>query len=241
MLQHLLDRRPTLRVLRQKSVEQVLGLGAEHRKILIALQVERLVADTLVSCRAVVIPEGRRRSQQNVQEAPQGPDVDWETIGLSLDDLWGHVAGRANFEGELLEGRLQFDTAAEIGNDRRGVDGQVVHQNVLDLDVTVHDEAVVERFNSAHDMTDYLSGVHLRKRLDCLLHQVVEEVAGWHELGDDVDVVRVFESLDHLQDIGAAGLAGLLEELELRERLLLICEEFSNFFFRHELYGHFCL
>lgn len=99
----------------------------------------------------------------------------------------------------------------------------------------------MQRFNSAHDMSDNLHGVHLWKRLDSLLHQVVEQVTGWHELGDDVDVLGVLEGLDHLQDVGAGGLAGLLEELKLRKRLVLICEEFSDFFFRHELYSDFGL
>jgi hypothetical protein len=103
----------------------------------------------------------------------------------------------------------------------------------------MYDKAVVERLQPCCNVSDDLPSVTFRQRLDWLLHQVVQKVACRHELCHDVQVLRILECLDELQNVGAASLATLLNDLELGEGLSISRKNPVNGLLGHQLDGYF--
>jgi len=115
---------------------------------------------------------------------------------------------------------------------------EIAHQDVFDFDVAVHYQPLVQTLEAEADLPEDVLGLVFGQRLPWLLDQVVKKVPGWHELGDDVEVLGVFEGLEHLDNIGTLGLVHLFKEFKLGEGLITCEENFINLRLFHEFDGH---
>ena len=146
---------------------------------------------------------------QDVGDHADGPDVHGRAVHLPLHDLGRQVAGRAAGGRQpahrmgLAVSRTQRENLtreAKVGDLDVGVVLLVLQQNVLGLQVAVHDAAVVAVGDGveqrAHD------GLRLALRVAGLADDGVEELAAGAELLHHVEVVVVLvEALD-ADDVG---------------------------------------
>ena len=165
--------------------------------------------------------------------AADGPDVHGRVVLARVEhDLGRAVVARDHVLGLVLVG-LVADLAGQPEVAEPHLAG-VVEQNVVGLDVAVHDVVLVQvvdpQEDLEHDVLDVVLGHVVLALLD---HRVEVEV---HELGDHVDLDRVMVLLDEkalqVQDVLVA--TGL-EDYYFAEHLLGVGDvlDFLQFFDRH--------
>ncbi|GIX65410.1 ABC transporter ATP-binding protein, putative [Babesia caballi] len=165
--------------------------------------------------RLVRAVEGREAAQQNVQDHADGPDVALVVVH-ALEHLGRNVVRRADL---LLH--LGVDVAvrreAKVNDPDVGVDGLGLEQQVLRLEVAVHDVLPVHVVDAAQHLLDDFGRVLLREALAA--HYLVEQLASRVELRDEVVVLFVLEELEDLHDVRVVQ---RLEHVHLAQQRLVV-------------------
>ncbi|KFY08530.1 hypothetical protein V491_08429, partial [Pseudogymnoascus sp. VKM F-3775] len=92
-----------------------------------------------------VAVERRVAAQQKVRNHAYRPDIDWFPVARLLEDLRRHVARRPARGGQHVEVLVVHDAAqAEVGDEQVGVVLGGAEEQVLGLEVAVHDAVGVE-------------------------------------------------------------------------------------------------
>ena len=131
-----------------------------------------------------------------MEEASQAPNIDRKTVRVTLENLWRCVPLRTDFEFDFLVGLAQFDSAAKISNPYISILCQVRREDVLNLNIAMNDVSLVHALDTTCNLSYNFSCVLFRKGLNLLMHQVVQQVATWHELRHNVQVMSVLKVLD---------------------------------------------
>lgn len=120
-----------------------------------------------------------------------------------LEDLRRHVAGGAAGGGQDVEVLVVHDAAeAEIGDEQVGVVFGGAEEQVLGLEVAVHDAVGVEVGDGGEGGQDQGGGVGFV--VVALAADAVEELAAQGEVGDEVEVVLRLEVVDEGEDVAVA-------------------------------------
>lgn len=120
--------------------------------------------------------------------------------------LWGGVA-RAAARCLQRVSRLVQVAESEVHDLQRPI---VVDQQVLRLEVPVADAELVDVVDARDELLEVLAGLLFLQPL--VLHDLVEELAAFHELHHQVQVLL---GLDDLVDLHDVGVVQLLEDLDL--------------------------
>jgi hypothetical protein len=184
--QHLVRAQPVRRRRPQHSADQVLGAVGDGRprlRVEVDGPLQHGVEDALLRLR----PERRHPAEEDVHDDPRRPHVRLGPVVLA-QHLRRHVVGGAHHVGEHLAG-LEEDGEAEVDGLERRVVAPVLEQEVLGLEVPVHDAQRVARLHDADDDARDLGGLALGEVPP--VDDAVEELAALAELHHDVDVERV--------------------------------------------------
>jgi len=192
-----------IRVDYEKLAEEVFGFG---RDIGPPVTSEFLVVisflDQLEQLEVVFVVEGWSSTQHDEEDDSQTPVVTLLTVGLVGYDLgrdisWGPALGGS----QLFFSGVHVARQTEIGDFNLCVtDVLVIEQQILGLDVTMHDlmaVAVDDRVKKGgHDAV----GEFLAELL--LFDDVIEKFSAAHELHDQAVVTRIFVEVDKFDDVG---------------------------------------
>ena len=187
--------------------------------------------DLLKQLGLVLGAEGVVALQQDVEEDAERPHVGVDGTVVQLGDYFGgHVGGRAA-EGVDGAGRDGLEAEAEVDEFELPV---AVEQDVLGLDVAVHDVALVQVPQRLCDGAEELLGLLLLEAVLRAGEQVVVERVGAAVLLDQVDLAAALNDVDELGDDRVAQLRQdvhltlqVLQLVGLVQPLLLV-----------DLYGH---
>ena len=159
--------------------------------------------------------ERRLAAQELIREHAQAPQVD----GLAVEVLL--AAGLDHLRGQVVEGAAH-GVAAVVGRvhapaEVRDLDLAVdADQDVLGLDIAVHDVLLMQIFQGGGHLRDVLRGLPLWEAR--LLAQVLVQLAAARELENEEDAFAVVEVPEQAQDVGVAQVA---LDLDLAPDLLL--------------------
>ena len=95
-------------------------------------------------------------------------------------------------------------------------------ENVIDLDVAMHDVEGVKCAEASGDFLDDLLRMFLLKWLILLLADVVEKVASLHEIVNDVVVLIILECLNSVNQVVALVVLEEFAELDFSEVLAAV-------------------
>jgi hypothetical protein len=146
-------------------------------------------------------PEGGHAGEEDIEHDADAPYVGLGPV-LALEHLRRDVVGAADDVPEHLT-FLEEDGEAEVGGLERRVLVLAQQQEVLGLDVPVHDPHGVARVHDLHDGAQQGRGGALR--VLALGDDAVGELAAGAELHDEVDVVLVLVGAPEADDVGLAG------------------------------------
>ena len=226
-LAHLGRRHPLHRVHPDQPLDHVSALLGD-----VVVQVlEVALADLLEQLALALCAEWVVALQDHEEEDAEAPQVgvDGHVVPFG-DDFWGHVGGRAA-EGVDGAGRDGLEAEAEVDELELPV---AVEQDVLGLDVAVHDVALVQVPQRLCDGAEELLGLLLLEAVLRAGEQVVVERVGAAVLLDQVDLGTALNDVDELGDDRVAQLRQdvhltlqVLQLVGLVQPLLLV-----------DLYGH---
>mmetsp|Transcript_48182 Transcript_48182/g.75254 ORF Transcript_48182/g.75254 Transcript_48182/m.75254 type:complete len:297 (+) Transcript_48182:313-1203(+) len=143
--------------------------------------------DTLVQLHTVVRIEGRVASQHLVNQDPQRPPVHSLSVAFVQDDLWSQVLWGTT-ESPSVCSRLYGLGEAEVADLQMPL---VVEEQVLGLEVTVDDVAIVKIFESERHASRIEAGSVVGEAVS--LTQMGEELASDRVLQDQVKVHLILE------------------------------------------------
>ena len=115
----------------------------------------------------ILIPEGRIADQEYIKNNTACPNVNRFAVGLLLENLGAEIAGRA---GKAIPGRLlahDLDGQAEISQFDVCTFVFARQQQILGLQVSVHDEAFVAVAHRVQDLLYTVAGVYLAVKFTC--------------------------------------------------------------------------
>ena len=200
MLQRLVGGDALLRVDGQAAADEVLGLGGDAAPVLDGGEAVVGAEDGLHLLEVGVAVEGGVAAQQEVGDDADGPQVDGLAVAGLAEDLGRHVAGGAAGGGQDVELVLVHDAREpEVGDEQVGVVLGRAEQQVLGLEVAVHDAVLVEVGNGRQHRADQVRRVRLVVR--ALAADAVEQLAAQRQVGDEVEVVHGLEVVDEREDV----------------------------------------
>lgn len=167
--------------------------------------------------------EGHGAGVHRVDDAAGGPNINFQTILLPLNNLRCHVVVRAQPFSELL---ILIKHCREAEVSQLDVERILIvgHEYVLQLYVTVGYVFLVHVVEGVEDLLAHRPHVLLHHSTILhrfsLLHKVVKERATVNELRNDVVVLIVVEQLVDLHD---AGVVQLLQYLQFVLQISLLC------------------
>ncbi|GBE60051.1 ABC transporter ATP-binding protein, putative [Babesia ovata] len=180
-------------------------------------QVEGVLAglhllDDLGLIRAV---EGRETAQQNVQDHTNRPYVALAVVH-ALEHVWRDVVRGADL---VLHLRVQVAVRGEteVDDPDVGIGVLGLKQQVLGLEVAVHDVLLVHVVDTAEHLLDNLRGVLLGEALS--VDNFVEQFAAGVQLRDEVVVLLVLVELEDLHDVRVVQ---RLEHVHLAQKRLVV-------------------
>jgi len=201
---------PLVRVRLQNLINEVDALWGEpfgHLKL--------AAQDLLVQLGSRLVFEGQVARDHGEQNDTAGPDVHARAIVLqAVDHFRRRVTGRS---ARCLQHLVLLVGVAEAEIDQSNV-FLVVQQQVLRLQISVHDAELVQILDSTNDLLEELAGFCLLKLL--LLDDVVEELATADELHDQEELLGRLDDFEKLDDVGVAD---QLEDVDLARHSLHIC------------------
>ncbi len=166
--------------------------------------------------------------QQLVQHGDQRVDVHGGARRQALDDLGGHVVRRADDSALAAVPRLVDELGdAEVGDQRPRPRGGGVEQDVLRLDVAVHDARGVGDREAAGHLGDDRHG--LVRAEAALALQVAAQVGAADEVHHEGDVAGVGAPYDQVPDTDDVGV------LQAEERVPLVGEALGEVGVRGEI------
>lgn len=202
MVADVLDIEALGRVRIQDARYQVLGLVAEERR-----QFVFSVQNLLIQLLRVLVLERQIAADHGVQDDSAGPNVGAESeVPLALDHLGRGVARTAAGGLEALAMLVEVGQT-EINELDRVV---VVQQQVLWLEITMHNAKLVNILDSADDLLIHLGSLVLLK--SPILHDVLKQLTARAILHDEVQVVMV---LNHLVQLDNLRVTHLLQDGDL--------------------------
>lgn len=215
VLQSCLCSHPAHGVFGQHALDQVLRLLADLPPLR-ALQGEvplpNIVEDLVVS----LAVEGGTAAEQNVEDDPDAPDVALLAVG-ALEYFGGDVVGGA----VLLREDYALDkllAGAEV-DDLDHVSVLGVHQDILRLEVRVHDALRVAVGNGLEHLLDDARCLLLAE--ETTLGNFVEEFPACAEFGHVEVALVVLEDFEQAHDVWVVQLA---QDLQLLEELGLLLD-----------------
>mmetsp|Transcript_31525 Transcript_31525/g.97395 ORF Transcript_31525/g.97395 Transcript_31525/m.97395 type:complete len:421 (-) Transcript_31525:288-1550(-) len=218
----LLRRQALARVEHDHLLDEVLRLGADRPPHLVLWEVVLPGDDALELVILRLGAERRVAAEQNVHDDAERPHVGGDAVrraGLvqaGVEHLRGDVQRSAAALGEFVVVAALLGEAEVDDLDRR-VLVLARHQEVLRLQVAVHDAAFVQVRDTAQDVVHHARGAALTEM--ALGADAGEEFATGDELQDDVDVLPFVEEGLELQ---AVLVVELFQDGDLTEELALL-------------------
>lgn len=196
VISDVLDSEALGRIWIQDARYQVLGLFAEERwEFVVGVQ------NLLVQLLRVLVLERQVPTDHGVQDDSAGPDVCTESeVPLALDHLGSGVA-RTTASGLEPLAMLVEVRQTEVYELDRVI---VVQQQVLWLEVTMHNTKLVNVLNSADDLLVHLGSLVLFE--SPVLDDVLEEFTAGAILHDEVQVVVVLNHFVQLHNLRVTNL-----------------------------------
>mmetsp|Transcript_24197 Transcript_24197/g.75283 ORF Transcript_24197/g.75283 Transcript_24197/m.75283 type:complete len:499 (+) Transcript_24197:86-1582(+) len=148
---------------------------------------------------AVTLPvEGRVAAKDNIGQDTAAPDVAFLVVAARVgEDLGGDVVGGAGLRLEQALSRCEGLRQAEVDHLDGCLPVLVLHQEVLRLDVSVHEALPMHVVDGAEDLLHDPCGLDLPERLPLVLlrlfYDPVEQLATGAQLHDKVKPFGVFE------------------------------------------------
>ena len=179
-------------------------IAEKHKRAII---VHDAVMDAFLCGVATPVEEGRLTRHQDECDDTDGPHIDFVVVLDLLHQLGRHV--KRTTEGQVLHlVWLKPRGESKIGQFDRKVIAVAVsvllNQNVLRLQVTVHDVLQVHAVECEEQLVDDVSYLCLRKTATFRCH-FLEKVATCDNLHDDIVVPFVFHELKDTSDVGVFG------------------------------------
>ena len=162
------------------------------------IEVERALAHLLHDILIGLSVEGRHSREKNVSNDTSGPDIALAVVVL-VEDLGGDVVRSAELLVEVTVGVVD-EGGAEVDDLDRVELFVLLEQDVLRLQITMHDVGLVAVVDAGEDLLHEYSSVALAEL--AALEDFVEELATLADFGDEVVALLVFEELVHLDDVG---------------------------------------
>ena len=189
-------------------------------RALVKFFIFRLVVDDIpvnaflgeaLCCISVV--ERRLTNKEDIGDDTDSPDVDLVVIFNLSTELWGHVEWASKGQCLLLvwivscsKSKVRQFNVDLIGSRIR----VVLTEDVLGLQVSMHDVLLMHEVESEEELLDHISGLHFSKLLH--LANLFKKVATQDHLHDDIVVLSVLKELKDASDV---GMRSLLEHLKL--------------------------
>ena len=183
---------------------------------LLVVEVGLLVEDGVVDVLHGLAEEGRRAGQQHVAQHAQGPHVA-AVVVVAVQHLRGRVVAGAHLLGQSLVGREVLGQT-EVDQDQRRVGVVVLEQEVLQLQVAVHDAVLVQVVDRAEHVAHELGGAVLPEHEALVLAgvQQLEQLPAAAQVGHDVHGALAEE---HVLDLDDVGVVQALQDGDLRVQL----------------------
>mmetsp|Transcript_278 Transcript_278/g.868 ORF Transcript_278/g.868 Transcript_278/m.868 type:complete len:597 (-) Transcript_278:1548-3338(-) len=199
MAQSRIGREPRSRVHPEQAGDEVLRLGGDPSPFPLR-EGEGAGRDFAEELPLVWGVEGHVAAEQDVGHHAQRPHVHRSAVGLVLHDLGREVVWGARQRAEGLA-RAAVHREAEVGDLHGGVGARVLEQDVLGLDVPMHDAVLVEVADGVEQDVHCAGSLLLRE--PGLRNHAVEQLAALAELGDEVEVRGVVVEEGHeAHDVG---------------------------------------
>ena len=142
--------------------------------------------------------EGWHTGKEDVGDDSAGPDIALGVVVL-VQNLWGDVVGCTEFLVEVFVGVVD-EGGTEI-DDLDGIEFLVLlEQNVLGLEISVHNVVLMAVIDAREDLLHKHSAVSLGELAS--LQDLVEELSSFADFGDEIVAFLVLEELVHLNDVG---------------------------------------
>ena len=193
-------------ILVQHALQQI---ATERRNVRIGLEIQRHSNDLFVHLAAVVRPEGILARHTNVQHHSHRPDI--RRVARVRDGLH-QFRGRVGWaSGEIVEegvGGLSNNAEPKVNQGDVHV-SRVVHEHVLEFDVSVDDVVEMAVVDRVDELVEDLEG-HLLGEVVIIVDERVEiapSIVG-HE---DVDVVVVLAGVLHTDNVSVVELSDQAE------------------------------
>ena len=163
--------------------------------------------------RCISVIERRLAHEEDIGDDTDGPDVNLEVIFYLFTKFWGHVEWTSKGQCLLLvwivscsESKVrQFNVNLISARIR-----VVFTQDVLRLQVSMHNVLLMHEIKSEEELLDHISSLHLRKLLH--LADLLKKVATQDHFHDDIVVLSVLKEFKDASDV---GMRSLLKHLEL--------------------------
>lgn len=126
----------------------------------------------------ILIPERRITDQENVQDDSARPNVDGFAVGLLLQHLWREITGRAGESEPRQLFQLHFDGQAKVRELHSCSFSLAGQQEILGLQVPVHDSVCVAMVDTLQDLLYAVRGIGLWIKLT--RHDILEQFTASH-------------------------------------------------------------
>ena len=207
--------RETVLLFAEHLDDDVLGLWAD-RVPDVAFKREVTFSDSSNDLLIGLTVEGRLSAEQDVKDDTDAPDIALFSVG-TLDDFRSEIVGGTK---DTVHGVLVVDAARGTEIDKfDDLVMLVLEVDVLRLDITVHNAALMQIVDSAKKLTNHVSSLDFTE-----LHvhgDALVESAAVHHLIDEVHLLAVFVHLDNLSNV---RMVKLLQQFNLFEQLAPLAE-----------------
>ena len=158
-----------------------------------------------------------------MHESTEAVHVNSAVVTLASEDFRGDVSLGAHVQVCSFVGRRQLNCATEVAKFERGlVSLNARDQNVIDLDVAMHDIERVKCAKASGNLFDDLLSVFFLEWLILLLANVVEKVSSLHEIVNDVVVLLILKCFDCVDEIVALVVLEEFAKLDLSKVLAAV-------------------
>ena len=133
--------------------------------------------------------EGHFEGHELVENAPQAPHVRLAIVAFVVHDLWRHVVWRTDAGGSQFASILKHARDPEIA---QLDDTRLGEENVLCLEVTVQDLAIVDMLDGQRHLDEQVQDLFLLEQPTALLLDVLLQVSSISELHHNEQITSAF-------------------------------------------------
>eukprot|EP00128_Syssomonas_multiformis_P016256 Colp12_sorted_trinity150504_noHs@31775 len=197
VLQYLVGRQPLVRVDNKKLRNKIFGRvrnGVPVRGVELKAALHNLLEKNSI----VLIVEGRIPAQQNIGNHTNRPHVDGLAVTLLTKNLRCNIVGCTT---SCVQDMLVVHELGETKVGNHHIRGLVLSskQNVLGLQISMHDVVAVEVANGLRHLSNNSNGIFLSER--ALMNDAVEKLTTINILKDKVELVGGVKFLKKANDV----------------------------------------